>query len=145
MAVQRRFHDEDLFTTDLIKGSDTIAITNVQILAVANPGDNITADTAFTGLGEANAVFIYGTATWYFTHSANTDEDTTVVQFSVTIPLDSAPGTYTAQLTTKVTQSLPEPPTASPSRLGARRSPYRVSLILRFMNRVSDNDCPTLI
>ena len=96
------------FTTDLIKGSDTISITNVQILAAADPGDNITADTPFTGLGESsNAVFIYGTASWYFAHSANTDEDTTVVQFSVTIPLGSAPGTYTAQLTIKVTQKPP--------------------------------------
>ena len=96
------------FTTDLIKGSDTISIINVQILAAADPGDNITADTPFTGLGESsNAVFIYGTASWYFTHSANTDEDTTVVQFSVTIPLGSAPGIYTAQLTIKVTQKPP--------------------------------------
>ena len=50
------------FDTHLVRGGDTIDITNVQILAAADPNDNITADTAFAGLGESNAVFIYGTA-----------------------------------------------------------------------------------
>ncbi len=92
------------FVTDLTKGSDTIPITNVQILAAADPNDNITADTPFIGLGESNAIYILGTATWYFTHSTDTDEDTTAVRFSVTVPLGTLPGLYTAQLTIKLVQ-----------------------------------------
>lgn len=95
------------FVTDLTKGSDTVSVTNVEILAAADPDDNITADTAFAGLGEANATFILGTSTWYFPHTAAGNEDTTTVQFRVTIPLGTAPGTYTATLTIKIEQQPP--------------------------------------
>ncbi len=95
------------FVTHLEKGSDTIDISNVQILAAADPNDNITTDTAFAGIGEANAIYILGTASWYFTHSTDSDEATTSVQFSVTIPGTSPLGTYTAQLTVKLVQRPP--------------------------------------
>ena len=111
VTVYRRSNDDFKmtvwFVTHLDSGSDTIDISNVQILAAADPGDNITADLAFAGLGEGNARFIYGTTSWYFTHSTDTDEDTVSVQFSVTVPFGPASGTYTAQLTIQVTQRPP--------------------------------------
>ncbi len=91
-AVTVTWRSNDAFTmtiwvtTDLIRGSDTISITNVSILAAADPNDNITADTAFLGLGDGNVVYILGSATWWSNHSTDTDKDTTSVQFSVIIP-----------------------------------------------------------
>ena len=92
------------FTTHLIMGAETIDISNVQILAAADPSDNITVDTPFTGLGESNAVYILGSATWYFPHAADANQNTTMVQFSVSIPFGQAFGTYTAQLTIRIQQ-----------------------------------------
>ncbi|MFQ5908897.1 MAG: hypothetical protein ACE5JE_08770 [Thermoplasmata archaeon] len=92
------------FTTHLVKGGDTIDISNVQILAAADANDNITSDTAFAGLGEANLVYILGTSSWFFPHAVDANENTTVVQFSVFIPLGQAFGTYTAQLVVKIQQ-----------------------------------------
>jgi hypothetical protein len=92
------------FTTHLVKGGDTIDISNVQILAAADANDNITSDTAFAGLGEANLVYILGSASWFFPHATDANENTTVVQFSVFLPLGQAMGTYTAQLVIKIQQ-----------------------------------------
>ena len=92
------------FTTHLIKGGDTIDISNVQILAAADLNDNITSDTPFVGLGEANLVYILGSASWYFPHATDASENTTVVQFSVFIPGSQAFGTYTAQLVIRIQQ-----------------------------------------
>ncbi|MFQ5908655.1 MAG: DUF2341 domain-containing protein [Thermoplasmata archaeon] len=92
------------FTTHLLKGGDTIDISNVQILAAADPNDNITSDTAFTGLGEANLVYILGSSTWFFPHATDANENTTVVQFSVFFPIAQAFGTYTAQLVIRIQQ-----------------------------------------
>ena len=108
VAVTRQSNDDFVlriwFVTHLDSGSNTIDISNVQILAAADPNDNITVDTPFTGLGEANAVYILGSATWWFNHSTDTDEDTTSVQFSVTVPFGTLNGTYTAQLTIRIEQ-----------------------------------------
>lgn len=92
------------FTTHLVKGGDTIDISNVQILAAADPNDNITSDATFGGLDEANAVYIFGSATWWFSHSVDGDENTVVVQFRVSVPSGTPWGTYVAQLTIKVVQ-----------------------------------------
>ncbi len=92
------------FTTHLVQGGDTIDISNVTILAVADSNDNITSDTAFVGLGESNATYIFGSETWWFTHATDADENTVMVQFSVSIPGGSPTGTYVADLTIKVVQ-----------------------------------------
>ncbi|MFQ5920250.1 MAG: hypothetical protein ACE5I4_09455, partial [Thermoplasmata archaeon] len=108
VTVHRRSNDDFTlriwFVTDLIKGGDTIPITNVQILAAGDPTDDITTDTAFDGLGVGNAVYILGSATLWFNHRTDTDEDTTTVQFSVTVPFGTPTGTYTAQLTIRIQQ-----------------------------------------
>ncbi len=93
------------FVTDLVDGSNTIGIDNVTILAAADPNDNITSDTAFAGLGIGNAVYIFGSASWWFAHSTDSDENTVVVQFSVTVPYGTPNGTYTAQLTIRIQQT----------------------------------------
>ncbi len=92
------------FVTNLEDGSNTIDITNVQILAAADPNDNITSDLTFNGLGIGNAEYIFGSATWWFSHSTDSDEDTVDVQFSVTVPFGTTNGTYTAQLTIRIQQ-----------------------------------------
>ncbi len=111
VTITRRSNDDFRmklwFVTHLTFGPDAIAITNVQILAAADAGDNITSDTPIAGLGETNAVYVLGTASWYFPHSSNTDGDTTAVQFRVTIPMGTGPGSYTAALTVKVEQRPP--------------------------------------
>ncbi len=111
VTVFRRSNDDFTlriwFVTDLIKGGDTIPITNVQILAAGDLTDDITADTAFAGLGKGNAVYILGSATLWFSHSTGTDEDTTTVQFSVTVPGGQPLGTYIAQLTIRIQQRPP--------------------------------------
>ncbi|MEE9173520.1 MAG: hypothetical protein V3U30_00925, partial [Thermoplasmata archaeon] len=92
------------FATHLVKGGDTIGISNVTILAAADSNDNITADTAFVGLGDPNATYIFGSVTWWFTHATDADENTVMVQFSVSIPGASPAGTYVATLTIKIQQ-----------------------------------------
>jgi hypothetical protein len=92
------------FTTHLVKGGDTIGISNVTILAAADLADNITADTPFVGLGESNATYIFGSATWWFTHATDANENTVAVQFSVTVPASTPIGTYVAQLTIRSQQ-----------------------------------------
>ncbi len=92
------------FVTDLVDGSNTIGITNVTILAAADPNDNITSDIQFSGLGIGNAEYIFGSETWWFTHDPDSNEGTVVVQFSVTVPYGTLDGTYTAQLTIRILQ-----------------------------------------
>jgi hypothetical protein len=92
------------FTAHLVKGGDTIGISNVTILAAADSNDNITSDTAFVGLGDANATYIFGSVTWWFTHATDANENTVMVQFSVSIPGGSPTGTYVAALTIKIQQ-----------------------------------------
>ncbi len=92
------------FVTHLVDGSNTIDITNVQILAAADPNDNVTSDIQFTGLGIGNAEYIFGSDVWWFAHSTDIDENTVVVQFSVTVPYGTVDGTYTAQLTIRMQQ-----------------------------------------
>ncbi|MFQ5920069.1 MAG: hypothetical protein ACE5I4_08535, partial [Thermoplasmata archaeon] len=81
-----------------------IDISTVQILAAADANDNIPSDTAFAGLGEANLVYILGTASWFFPHAVDANENTTSVQFSVSIPGGQAFGTYVAQMVIKIQQ-----------------------------------------
>jgi hypothetical protein len=92
------------FTTHLVMGAETIGITNVTILAAADANDNITSDIGFTGLGEANLVYILGSASWFFPHAPDANENTTVVQFSVFLPIAQEFGTYSAQLVIRIQQ-----------------------------------------
>lgn len=111
VTVTRRSNDDFTlkiwFVTHLVKGSDTVSIANVEILAAADPDDDITSDQSFGGLGEGNAIYILGSDTLFFSHSVDTDGDTSVVQFRVTIPLGTLAGTYVAQLTVKLEQRPP--------------------------------------
>ncbi len=106
VTISRRSNDaftmKVWFVTDLTKGTKTIPVTNVQVRAAADSNDNITSDTAFAGLGEPNAIFILGTPTWFFNHSVDSDEDTTTVQFGVTVPLGTEAGTYTAPVRVEI-------------------------------------------
>ena len=108
VTVTRRSNDDFVlrvwFVSHLDGGNGTIDIGNVRILAAADLNDNITADTAFTGLGETNSVYILGSATWWFNHSTETDQDTTSVRFSVAVPYGTLNGTYTASLTIRIQQ-----------------------------------------
>ena len=106
VTVLRRSNDDFTlrvwFVTDLTKGLDTIAATNVQALAAADPNDSITVDTAFAGVGKPNAIFVLGSVTWSFNHSANTTEDTTAIQFGVVVPVGAGAGSYTAPVQVEI-------------------------------------------
>lgn len=92
------------FDQTLTNGTETIDISNVEILADGDTGDGIDTDTAFEALGETNAIHIHGNATSNKSHNVSGDEETTGVQFRVTVPLGTPSGTYVANLTIKVEQ-----------------------------------------
>lgn len=83
--------------------------------------------------GESNAICILGSA-WCFTHSTDTNEDTTAVQFSVTVPSGQPTGTYTAQPTIKVEQRPPrEASNPSPPRRPSGRMAPTPSWLARII------------
>ncbi len=89
------------FTTDLTSGGDTIPVTNVNITALGDAGDDITTDQAFAGTGIGNAETIRS-STGTGGHQVSADSDSTTVQFRVFVPLGTPTGTYTANLTIRV-------------------------------------------
>ncbi len=92
------------FDTELDSGTDTIAVTNIDILAAGDANDAITSDTAFAGLGEANSVYIHGSASTNRSHNVSSDQETTGVQYRVNVPFGTPSGSYVATLTIKVEQ-----------------------------------------
>lgn len=81
---------------------DTIHIANnVDILADADPNDDITSDITFLGIDEANAIDIFNNSGIF--HSNNISQ-TVDVQFNVYIPLGTHEGKYTARVATKIIQ-----------------------------------------
>ncbi len=90
------------FDTDLTTGGgDQIAATNINITAAGHPSDDITSDILFGGLGVANRQFIWG-STANQAHSLSLDQETTGVQFGVSVPFGTPSGDYLATLTIRV-------------------------------------------
>jgi hypothetical protein len=82
--------------------AETIPIANnVDILADADPNDDITTDITFLGSGEANAVDIFNESGIFRTDGIS---QTVNVQFDVSIPLSTLGVKYTARVATKVIQ-----------------------------------------
>lgn len=90
------------FDTHLVSGPNTITVSNINITAAGDAGDEITSDTSFSGTGIANAVYIWGSGSTEEPHSGSTDQDTTGVQFRVAVPLATPVGSYVANLTIRV-------------------------------------------
>ncbi|MFQ5552839.1 MAG: hypothetical protein ACE5EW_03885 [Thermoplasmata archaeon] len=90
------------FDTHLVDGANTIDITNVNITAAGDPGDAITVDTFFGGLGVGNREYIHGSAVSTRGHDVAGDSETTGVQFGVSVPFGTPSGTYVANLTIRV-------------------------------------------
>jgi len=74
---------------------------NVDILADADPNDDITSDITFLGIDEANAIDIFNNSGIF--HNNNISQ-TVDVQFDVYIPLGTHGGKYAARVATKITQ-----------------------------------------
>ncbi len=90
------------FDTNLTSGGgDQIAATNINITAAGDLFDDITSDIPFGGLGSANQAFIWGSGPNQ-AHSLSSDQETTGVQFGVSVPFGTPSGTYIATLTIRV-------------------------------------------
>lgn len=92
------------FVGHLTNGSNTISVTNVKVLAAGDATDDVTADTAFAGIGIANAIYVRGNSTTNESHDTAGDSQTTTVQLNITVPLGTQSGTYTATATVRVEQ-----------------------------------------
>lgn len=92
------------FDSVLTSGGNTIAITNVEILAAGDGSDAISSDTAFTALNEADSIYIHGSSSTTRAHDTSGNSQTTGVQFRVNVPLATPSGSYVATLTIKVEQ-----------------------------------------
>lgn len=90
------------FDTHLTSGGNQIPITNVNITAAGDPGDAITSDTFFAGLGSANRIYIHGSAATTRAHDVSGNSQTTGVQFGVSVPFGTPSGAYVANLTIRV-------------------------------------------
>jgi len=93
------YFEENLINTS--HGDNIPIANNVQILAAADPNDDITTDVTFLGIGEVNAADIYNDSGIF---SPNNVSQTVDVQFSVYIPLGTLGGRYTARVATKIIQ-----------------------------------------
>ncbi len=94
------YFEENLTHTTLSGYYINIA-NNVTIKEDADPGDDITSDKTFTGIGEINAIQIFNTSG---THPSDGISQTVDVQFTVYIPLGTMGGKYTAKVATKISQ-----------------------------------------
>ncbi len=93
------------FDTNLTSGGDQIPIaSNVNITAAGDPNDDIASDILFGGLGFANREFIWGTGASQ-AHNVSSDQETTGVQFGVSVPFGTPSGNYVATLTMRVETS----------------------------------------
>jgi len=94
------YFEENLYNSTY---DETILIANnVDILAGADPNDDITTDITFSGIGEANAVDIFNESGVFPTDNAS---QTVNVQFDVFIPLGTLGVKYTARVATKIVQN----------------------------------------
>ena len=94
------YFEENLTNTSR---GDIIPITNnVQILAGADPNDDITSDITFLGIGEVYAVDIFNNSGIF---SPDNVSQIVNVQFDVYIPLSTLDGNYIARVATKIIQN----------------------------------------
>jgi hypothetical protein len=92
------------FVGHLTSGPNMINVSNVKVLAAADPNDAVLADTAFTGIGQSNSIYIRGSGSTSVLHDATGNSTTTVIQLNITVPLGTQAGTYVATLTVRVEQ-----------------------------------------
>jgi hypothetical protein len=92
------------FVGHLTSGLNTISVTNVKVLAAADPTDDVAVDTAFAGIGSANAVYLRGNGTTNESHDAVGNSQTTIVQLNIAVPIGTQSGTYVATVTVRVEQ-----------------------------------------
>jgi hypothetical protein len=94
------YFEENLYNSTY---DETILIANnVDILADADPNDDITSDITFSGIGEANAVDIFNVSGFFQTDNVS---QTVNVQFDVYIPIGTLGIKYTARVATKIVQN----------------------------------------
>lgn len=91
------YFEENL--TNFTSGDSLPIANNVYICANADLTDDITADTMFHGIREANAIDIINTSGIF--HKNNTNQ-VVQVQFNVYIPFGTNQGHYTAHVATKI-------------------------------------------
>ena len=91
-------------TSTLSDGTDTIAVTNMIVTAAGDANDAITTDTAFTGAGPVNAIYLLGSSSTTQAFDPTGNAETTGLQFKVNVPLGTPAGTYTASIVVKVEQ-----------------------------------------
>ena len=91
-------------TSTLSDGTDTIAVTNMIVTAAGDANDAITTDTAFTGAGPVNAIYLLGSSSTTQAFDPTGNAETTGLQFMVNVPLGTPAGTYTASIVVKVEQ-----------------------------------------
>ncbi len=89
------------FTSHLVSGGDTITVNYINITADGDPNDDITSNTNFPNIGEADAVYMWG-AVGNQPHNVSADQETTGVRFRVDVPLATPVGSYVANLTIRV-------------------------------------------
>ncbi len=89
------------FNTTLTFDGNTIPITDINITAAGDPNDDIASDIFFLGLDFANREFIWGSGANQ-AHNVSSDQETTGVQFGVSVPFGTPSGTYVATLTIRV-------------------------------------------
>jgi hypothetical protein len=83
-------------------GGVTIPIAdNINILADADPSDDITTDMTFLGTGQAYAIDVFNTSGVFH---ADDVSQTVSVQFEVYIPIGTLALKYTARIATKIIQ-----------------------------------------
>jgi hypothetical protein len=92
------------FVGQLTSGLNTISVTNVKVLAAADPTDDVTVDTAFTGIGNTSSIYLRGSGTTNESHDTAGNSTTTIVQLNIAVPLGTQSGTYVATLTVRVEQ-----------------------------------------
>ena len=93
------YFEENLTNTS--RGDSISIANNVDILAAADPNDDITTDITFLGIDEVNAVDIFNDSGIFSTDNVS---QTVNVQFSVYIPLATLGGRYSARVATKIVQ-----------------------------------------
>jgi len=93
------YFEENLYNETL--GVTIPIANNVDILADADPNDDINTDITFLGIGEPYAIDIFNESGLFNTDNVS---QTVNVQFDVYIPLATLGGKYTARVTTKIIQ-----------------------------------------
>ena len=91
-------------TTTLTSPTDTIAVTNIMVTAAGDATDLITTDTAFTGLGIANRIYLLGSASTTQPFDPSVNSETTGLQFKINVPLGTPAGAYSANIVVRVEQ-----------------------------------------